>query len=412
MAHRHDPARKRHRAPAWPPRGRKRLLALVSGAGLVAIGVSVPAYAATHGPGARSVHPVHRAHPVHPAHPARGAKAGASFSASRATTTAEPRTTASSTTASSRTEPSTETPTGGVTAPTTAASTSTASTSTPRTRQQPPSAASTSTASSTAPAATAPTPVTTSPGAVPRPDHIVIVVEENHSFDELASLPYSSTLTAGGAKLTRSYALTHPSQPNYLGLWSGSTQGVTDDSCNQDFGSKASLGSQLIDANLTVAGYLDALPSPGYTGCTAGTYARKHNPLADFSATSDAKHTLPFTAFPTDFAKLPTVSFVAPDLDNDMHDGSVEAGDAWLKSHLGAYAEWAKTHNSLLILTADEDDDSAGNHILTVLSGQHVRSGVSSDQKVNHYSVLHTIEDAYGLPHLGPSAASISGIWK
>jgi phospholipase C len=266
-----------------------------------------------------------------------------------------------------------------------------------------------------APASTGPsTPSarTPDPSAVPRPAHVVIVVEENHSFDELKALPFLSSLRAGGATLTHSYAITHPSQPNYLALWSGSTQGVTDDSCPQDLGRTASLGSQLLGAGLTVGGYLEGLPAAGSTTCVSGAYARKHNPLADFDATKDAKHDLPLTAFPADFSTLPTVSLVVPDLDHDMHDGSVQAGDTWLRDHLGAYATWARTHDSLLVVTADEDDRSAGNHILTIVSGQHVRAGATSSRHVTHYGLLHMIEDAYGLPRLGPPAPSITGIWR
>jgi acid phosphatase len=247
---------------------------------------------------------------------------------------------------------------------------------------------------------------------VPRFDHVVIVVEENHSYDELAGLPYFSTLRSGGATLTESYGVTHPSQPNYLALWSGSQHGVTDNTCPQDLGSTPSLGSQLLGKGYSVAGYLQGLPSAGSLTCQAGPYARKHNPVADFAATSDAAHNLPFSAFPSDFTKLPTVSLVVPDLDHDMHDGSVQTGDTWLKDHLGAYATWARTHNSLLVVTADEDDSSQGNRILTVLSGAHVRAGATSSQRIDHYGVLRTLEDAYGLPHLGSATASITGVWE
>ncbi len=73
---------------------------------------------------------------------------------------------------------------------------------------------------------------------VPRPDHVVIVIEENHSYSEIigsSSAPYINSLAAQGALFTQSYAITHPSQPNYLDLFSGSNQGVTDDSCPHYF---------------------------------------------------------------------------------------------------------------------------------------------------------------------------------
>src|SRR5262249_11245821 len=82
------------------------------------------------------------------------------------------------------------------------------------------------------------------------------------------------------AVFTRAFAETHPSQPNYLALFSGSTQGVTDDSCPHTFAAD-NLARALLDAGRTFTGYSEGLPSPGYSGCSSGSYARKHNPWAD-----------------------------------------------------------------------------------------------------------------------------------
>jgi phosphatidylinositol-3-phosphatase len=79
------------------------------------------------------------------------------------------------------------------------------------------------------------------------------------------------------------------------------------------------------------------------------------------------------------------VSFVIPSLENDMHDGSVRDGDTWFKVHLSAYAKWAKTHNSLLIVTFDEDNYTAKNHIPTIIHGAHVRLGKYAE-RISHYS--------------------------
>jgi acid phosphatase len=106
---------------------------------------------------------------------------------------------------------------------------------------------------------------------------------------------------------------------------------------------------------------------------------------------------------------LPTVSFVIPDLISDMHDGTVATGDAWLKSNIDGYAQWAKTHNSLLILTFDEDDYSTGNRIATIFVGAQIAPG-SYDELINHYNVLATIESMYGLPVL-PKAAPVSDVF-
>jgi hypothetical protein len=264
----------------------------------------------------------------------------------------------------------------------------------------------------------APTSTHTTPAAisrVPRPDHIVIVVLENHSFDEIvgqSDAPFLNSLAATGAVLTRSYAVTHPSEPNYLALFSGSTQGVTSDACPLHFGG-GNLARSLLDAGFGFAGYSEDLPSVGYTGCSAGgSYARKHSPWVNFTNVPAALNK-PMSAFPRDYSTLPTVSFVIPDLRHDMHDGTLAQADQWLREQLGNYASWAVRHNSLLVVTADEDDYSSDNRIATLVAGAHVKPGRYSEH-VDHYRLLRTIEDAYALTPLGMSArtAGISDIWQ
>ncbi|HEY0539807.1 MAG TPA: alkaline phosphatase family protein [Actinoallomurus sp.] len=253
-------------------------------------------------------------------------------------------------------------------------------------------------------------------GSVPTPDHVVVVMMENHAYSQVigsSSAPYINSLKSGGADLTASYAITHPSQPNYFAIFSGATQGITDDSCyTPGFSSAPNLASELAAAGKSWASYNETLPSQGSTTCSSGKYARKHNPWFGFSnvPTSTAKT---FAQFPADYTTLPTVSFVTPNLCSDMHDCSVATGDTWLKTNLGAYATWAKTHNSVLVVTFDEDNSLSGNKIATVFSGQPVKAGGSSATKYTHYNVLRTLEDMYGTSHAGnaASAADITGIW-
>jgi hypothetical protein len=121
----------------------------------------------------------------------------------------------------------------------------------------------------------------------------------------------------------------------------------------------------------------------------------------------------PFTSFPTDYAKLPTVSIIIPNDNHNMHDGSIGAGDQWLKEHLDNYVQWAKNHNSLFILTYDEDDNYHGNHIVTIFTGSMIKSGQYEDA-ANHFNVLRTIEEIYGLPYTGYAATAkpITDCWK
>ena len=281
-------------------------------------------------------------------------------------------------------------------------------------------AAAPSTAPARSTAAATPTTPTASQASAARPvaaapAHTVIAVLENHSSGEVIGspqAPYINRLARDGALFTDSRAITHPSQPNYLALFSGRTQGVTDDSCPHQL-TAANLGSELIAAGRSFAGYAEGLPATGSPVCVIGGYARKHVPWANFSNVP-AADSEPFVRFPAgDYASLPTVSFVIPNLCHDMHDCPVATGDGWLRAHLGGYAAWAMTHHSLLIVTWDENDGSPGNQIPTIFAGQQVRPGRYS-QPITHYSVLRTLEDLYQLPVLGHAASAhvITGTWK
>ena len=258
---------------------------------------------------------------------------------------------------------------------------------------------------------------------LPRPDHIVMVIEENHSYSQIIDspdAPYINRLAAQGAVFTQSFGVTHPSQLNYLALFSGSMQGITDNSCPHTF-TTANLGHALLAAGLTFAGYSEDLPSVGSLTCDEGLYARKHNPWVNWqdSATNGLPEAanVPMTSFPTDYTTLPTVSVIAPNQVNDMHHGKdpdrVQTGDRWLREHLDAYVQWAQQHNSLLIVTWDEDNKKENNRIVTLFVGPMVQAG-RYNQRITHYNMLRTIEDLYGLPHSGASAdaAPIIQIWK
>jgi len=252
------------------------------------------------------------------------------------------------------------------------------------------------------------------PGSRPeRPDHVVIVMLENKDEqDVLLQGPYLASLAASGAVLTDMHAETHPSQPNYLALFSGGTQGVDDDGCPLAFDAP-SLAGELVAAGYTFAGYAEDLPQPGYTGCTTGDYARKHSPWTDFRDVP-AQANQPLTAMPVDYARLPTVSFLVPNLCHDMHDCPIVEGDRWLSQNVDRYARWARTHNSLLLVTFDESESQRDrdNHIATLAVGQRVAPGPITE-RVDHYRLLRTLEDLYGLPPLGRSAqtTAVGGLW-
>lgn len=270
---------------------------------------------------------------------------------------------------------------------------------------------------------------------LPKPSHVVVVVEENHGYDQIIgseNAPYINQLAREGTLFTNSEGVSHPSQPNYLALFSGSTQDVDGDRClmGKEPYTTPNLAAALLKGGHTFKGYSETLPQMGFLGCSfqekeGYNYARKHNPWADWQG--DKENGLPdstnqpMTDFPTDFNKLPTVSFVIPNEGNDMHnidlDGDTAAtrrGDQWLEANFSGYVEWAKKNNSLLILTFDEDQKGSmlHNHIATIFVGPMVKQEKNSD-RISHYSVLRTIEGMYHLPPSGnANENAIGGIWK
>jgi phosphatidylinositol-3-phosphatase len=261
-------------------------------------------------------------------------------------------------------------------------------------------------------------------------DHVVIVIMENKNYNAIIGRPdeapyINDILARGGAVFSNSFAVSHPSQPNYLALFSGSTQGVTNDNCPKNFKNVPNLGAELIGARLSFAGYSEVMPSAGYTGCDHGVplfgYTRSHNPWADFGNVPAASN-LTFASFPKDYTRLPTVSIVVPDECHDMHSCPRDNGDLWIKANIGGYASWARSHNSLLIVTWDEDGTRLeipllgggdGNKVPTIFYGAHVRTGTFGE-RITHYSILRTLEDMYGLAHAGASASakSITDVWQ
>ncbi len=140
--------------------------------------------------------------------------------------------------------------------------------------------------------------------ALPKPAHVVLVIEENRSFQTLIGktkeAPYINELAQQGALLTQSFAITHPSEPTYLALFAGDTQGLADDSCPHDY-TRPNLAGALAAQALSFAIYSEDLPTVGFTGCASDNklYRRKHNPVPNFASVPDEANQ-PFGNFPGD----------------------------------------------------------------------------------------------------------------
>lgn len=261
---------------------------------------------------------------------------------------------------------------------------------------------------------------------VPRFSHVVVIVFENKGYGEVigdSSAPTFNNLATRNALLTNYLGVARPSLPNYLALISGSTHGISENCTDCDINAR-NLADTLEARGKTWKSYAEDLPSPGFTGGWSDGYAKKHNPFVYFdSVTSNPARlarVVGFDQFRRDLAQrsLPDFSLVVPNQCNSTHDCPVSTGDAWLKRLLPPLLDSPQLERGVVFVIFDEgeegDDAGGGGHIPAIAAGPTVRPGSRSTQALTHYSLLRTIEDAWGLPHLGKSAttAAISGVWR
>jgi phospholipase C len=250
-------------------------------------------------------------------------------------------------------------------------------------------------------------------GGTPQSKHIVLVVEENHSFDAVITkggMPYLKSLAEKYTLLTNYYGNHHPSIGNYFTMTTGQTISTND-------GYKGSvpyenLISQIVAANKTWKAYGDSLPEQGYTGGNRGPYAKKHFPVAYFDNVRNdemqRKNLVPAKQFATDLQSakgLPDFSMLIPNLDHDAHDGSLKEADDWLKQYIAPLLENPEFQkDGILIITFDEsfkgDPDHGGGHISTVVIGPLTKEHFTDSTFYQHESLFVTLEELLGLPRL------------
>ncbi|HYL28156.1 MAG TPA: alkaline phosphatase family protein [Candidatus Nitrosotalea sp.] len=251
--------------------------------------------------------------------------------------------------------------------------------------------------------------------AGPHAAQVTIVLMENKDYSRVVGNPqapyFNGTFIPQGVLLRNSHAIGHPSEPNYLALFSGSTQGIHGDPCPRYF-KAANIASELIAAGKTFAGYAESMPRDGYQGCYKGVYDRNHNPWVEFRNVPSADN-LVYRGFPS---KVASFVWITPNLCHDMHNCPVKDGDQWLSNNLPPIIAWDKKHDGLLIVTWDEaaPDNGGRNHVATVLVGPMIRAGGDDTQRVDHYAVLRTIEKILGVACIANDchAPLITGIWN
>jgi phospholipase C len=269
-------------------------------------------------------------------------------------------------------------------------------------------------------------------GTVPAVSHVLIVVEENHSYADVvgnSGMPYFNGLAISYGLATQYYANAHPSLPNYFELTAGdgtSVTGVLGDlypgPMTQDNVVRALTG-----AGKTWKSYAESLPAIGYLGGDNGAYLKQHNPFAYFSDvignSTQAANIVPFSQLATDIANnsVPAYAFIAPNVNDDAHDcptgmstctdaQKLAAADQWLRSNIDPVIKSAVFQDSLMVIAFDEGDltDIAnfGGHVPAIIVSPKSKAGYQSATLYQHQSVLRLSLKALGVTDLPGDAAT------
>jgi len=255
-------------------------------------------------------------------------------------------------------------------------------------------------------------------GAVPTFDHVYLIIMENREYGSIvgnSNAPYLNSLIARYGLATNYDAISHPSQPNYVALFAGSTLGVTSDG-HYDLDA-TNLADQIEAAGKSWHVYEQNYPgdcSPvgsalggvDLTGL-AGFYFRKHNPAISFTDISvQPTRCAAITSLASFDPSAANFEMIVPNTFNDMHSAPAATGDAFLKDFVPLIAGSPSFTDSLLAITWDEGTSNVGGggQVATlVISPLLSRSGMQSSLAHDHYSLLRTIEDGLGLPCLSNS---------
>jgi len=275
------------------------------------------------------------------------------------------------------------------------------------------------------------TPPASPPASSPQPGMVVMVLEENHSYEQVignSAMPYLNSLAQQGALATQYYAMMHPSLPNYFALTTGGTWTADDDfpgPLDAD-----NLAREIKAAGKSWKSYAEDLPSPGYLGTTTGNYIKHHNPFAYFSDvvndSSEAANIVPFTQFSADLSAgaLPAFSFVVPNALDDAHNcpagvpcsdnDLLSRADQWLQTNIAPLLSAAQFQKSgVLLIVFDEaalsDLRNVGGRVALVAVGPKANAGAQSAVTYNHVNTLKSACEVLGLPTCPGAAASVSG---
>jgi phosphatidylinositol-3-phosphatase len=253
---------------------------------------------------------------------------------------------------------------------------------------------------------------------VPASKHVVIVMEENHSYSSVigsSSMPYLNSLANKYGLATQYYANTHPSIGNYFMLTTGAI--ITNNDSYSGTVSQDNIVRHILTAGKTWKSYAENLPYVGYTGGDKTPYIKHHNPEAFFTDVANSSvqklNLVPFPQFATDLAngQLPDFTFVVPNQNDNAHNGTLATADSWLKTNIEpliASPAFQTGGDGILFIVFDESTSSdlthGGGHVACVVVSPNGKPAFKSTSLFQHQSVLKTIMAALGMTSF-PGAA-------
>jgi acid phosphatase len=265
--------------------------------------------------------------------------------------------------------------------------------------------------------------------SLPQVSHVVLVVEENHSFGQVIgnpAMPFLNQLATQNALATQYFGDVHPSIPNYFMLTTG--QVITLDDGFAGTVSADNIVRELAGAGKSWKSYTESLPSVGYAGGDVYPYMRHHNPFSYFTdviGSAQANNLVPFSQFTADMAagQLPSFSFVAPNAVHDAHDCpdgtqncadnvKLTAADTWLQQNISPLLSDANFQKSgLLIVVFDEgqttDVDGGGGRVAMIMAGTGIKAGFQSTTQHEHAGLLRMVLKVLGVQRF-PGASAVA----
>jgi phosphatidylinositol-3-phosphatase len=263
----------------------------------------------------------------------------------------------------------------------------------------------------------------------PRLKHVFIIMLENREFSPAGVTPYLHTLARGGAVATNYFAITHPSLPNYIALLAGSTLGVSSDSFAGTL-SQSTLVDQMNRARLTWRAFMEDMPTSCYAGVSAGDYVKRHNPFMYLASVQDnpavCSRVRPLTELIHALKRVsvPNLTWITPNLCHDGHDCSNSSVDSFLRGMVPRITSTrAYRDQGVLFILYDEGTTNSGccrvaqgGRVELLALGPGIAAGKKITAAADHYSLLRTIEDGFGLRHLGYASCTctttLGEAWK